>query len=239
MGYSSQDKAGKKGIETVCRVCQTNGAGPCGKEIIIGSVSVKHVNTIQKREGGKGGRGASGGAAASEGPRAPGLSAATLALPKNVCNPQADWGDPVALPSNAAGFPFVSNAQRGQGGRRGVSLWCPFLSPALWELRAIVWKLQLHFSDLLCTPVDSGYWLSGWTWKGYDPHPYSPCLLPPMFFLIFGGPPRTREEAGLRFTCSIKFKKGLRRLMRKRRQRGAEALALTKPAKGTMSKRES
>lgn len=52
MGYSSEDKAGRKGIGTVCRVCQTNGAGPCGKEIIIGSVSVKHVNTIQKRKGG-------------------------------------------------------------------------------------------------------------------------------------------------------------------------------------------
>ncbi len=90
MGYSSEDKAGRKGIETVCRVCQTNGAGPCGKEIIMGSVSVKHVNTIQKRKGGGEAGGARGGAAASEGPRGPGLSAATLALPKNVCNPQAD-----------------------------------------------------------------------------------------------------------------------------------------------------
>lgn len=57
MGYSSKDKAGRKGIETVCRVCQTNGAGPCGKEIIMGSVSVKHVNTIQKRKGGRKGGG--------------------------------------------------------------------------------------------------------------------------------------------------------------------------------------
>ena len=56
MGYSSEDKAGRKGIETVCRVCQTNGAGPCGEEIIIGSVSVKHGNTIQKRKGGGGAR---------------------------------------------------------------------------------------------------------------------------------------------------------------------------------------
>lgn len=88
MGYSSEDKAGRKGIETVCRVCQTNGAGPCGKEIIIGSVSVKHVNTIQKREGGGKAWGACGGAA-SEGPQGPWLSTATLALPKNVCNPQA------------------------------------------------------------------------------------------------------------------------------------------------------
>lgn len=52
MGYGGEDKAGRKGIETVCRVCKTNGAGPCGKEIIMGSVSVKHVNTIQKRKGG-------------------------------------------------------------------------------------------------------------------------------------------------------------------------------------------
>lgn len=52
MGYSGEDKAGRKGIETVCRVCQTNGAGPCGKEIIKGSVSVKHGSTIQKRKGG-------------------------------------------------------------------------------------------------------------------------------------------------------------------------------------------
>ena len=57
MGYSSEDKAGRKGIETVCRVCQTNGAGPCGKEIIIGSVSVKHVNTMQKRRRESRGRG--------------------------------------------------------------------------------------------------------------------------------------------------------------------------------------
>lgn len=71
MGYSSEDKAGRKGIETVCRVCQTNGAGPCGKEIIIGSVSVKHGNTIQKRKGGgeaRGLGGARGESAASEGP---------------------------------------------------------------------------------------------------------------------------------------------------------------------------
>lgn len=60
MGYSSEDKAGRKGIETVCRVCQTNGAGPCGKEIIIGSVSVKHGNTIQKRKGGGEARGGGG-----------------------------------------------------------------------------------------------------------------------------------------------------------------------------------
>lgn len=52
MGCSSEDKADRKGIETVCRVCQTNGAGPYGKEIIMGSVSVKHVKTIQKRQGG-------------------------------------------------------------------------------------------------------------------------------------------------------------------------------------------
>ena len=67
MGYSSEDKPGRKGIETVCRVCQTNGAGPCGKEIIIGSVSVKHANTIQRGEGGGEAWGARGGAAASEG----------------------------------------------------------------------------------------------------------------------------------------------------------------------------
>lgn len=75
LGYSGEDKAGRKGIETVCRVCQTNGAGPCGKEIIIGSVSVKHVNTIQKR-GGEEGNVRWGGPEAvlqtSEGPRGPG-----------------------------------------------------------------------------------------------------------------------------------------------------------------------
>lgn len=60
MGYSSEDKAGRKGIETVCRVCQTNGAGPCGKEIIKGSVSVKHGSTIQKRKGGGEARGGGG-----------------------------------------------------------------------------------------------------------------------------------------------------------------------------------
>lgn len=118
MGYSSEDKAGRKGIETVCRVCQTNGAGPCGKEIIIGSVSVKHVNTIQKRGVMGRRRGGPRQCCSLWGPRGPGLSAATLALPKNVCNPQADWGDPVALPGNAAGFSIVRNAHRGKGGNQ-------------------------------------------------------------------------------------------------------------------------
>lgn len=83
LGYSGEDKEGRKGIETVCRVCQTNGPGPCGKEIIIGSVSVKHVNTIQKRGREVGsvgwgceGREVEGGPEAvlqtSEGPRGPG-----------------------------------------------------------------------------------------------------------------------------------------------------------------------
>lgn len=75
LGYSGEDKAGRKGIETVCRVCQTNGAGPCGKEIIIGSVSVKHVNTIQKRgreEGSVGWGGPEAVLQTSEGPRGPG-----------------------------------------------------------------------------------------------------------------------------------------------------------------------
>lgn len=56
-GYRSEDKAGRRGIEAVCRGCQTNGAGPCGKEIIMGSVSVKHVNTMQKKREGEGGGG--------------------------------------------------------------------------------------------------------------------------------------------------------------------------------------
>lgn len=52
MGYSGEDKADREGIGTVCRVCQTNGAGPHGKEIIMGSVSVRHVKTKKKRKGG-------------------------------------------------------------------------------------------------------------------------------------------------------------------------------------------
>lgn len=51
LGYGGGDEAGREGIETVCRLCQTNGAGPCGKEIIMGSVSVKHGHTIQKKRG--------------------------------------------------------------------------------------------------------------------------------------------------------------------------------------------
>lgn len=47
-GWRSEDGAGRR---AVCRVCQTNGAAPCGKEIITGSVSVKHVSTMQKKEG--------------------------------------------------------------------------------------------------------------------------------------------------------------------------------------------
>lgn len=250
MGYSSEDKAGRKGIETVCRVCQTNGAGPCGKEIIIGSVSVKHVNTIQKRKGGGEAWGARGGAAASEGPRGPGLSAATLALPKNVCNPQADWGDPVALPGNAAGFPIVSNAQRGQGGsqreerggrRRGtgevVSLFQPSLMRAPCHCPKITIALFWSFVH------------SCWQWlltKQLDMEriwpPPLPSLPPPVFFffVIFGGPPWTREEASPRFTCSIRLKKGVwGGLYEKGRQRGAGALALTKKAEDTMSRRES
>lgn len=57
MGCSSEDKAGREGIETVCRVCQTNGAGPCGKEIIMGSVSVKHLTQYKKGKGRWGQRG--------------------------------------------------------------------------------------------------------------------------------------------------------------------------------------
>lgn len=187
MGYSSGDMAAGERIETVCRVWQTNGAAPCGKEIIMGSVSVKHVNTIQKgRRGGVrwgrvgwGGLRARGSAAASRGPQGPGLATATLALPKNVCNPRVDWGDPELSPAmqrgsllSAALKEEMGGSQRGAegGGGQDQGRWCPFLSQALWELPAIVQKLQLHFSDLLCTPVDSGYWLSSWTWKGYDPH---------------------------------------------------------------------
>lgn len=186
IGYSSQDKAGRKGIETVCRVCQTNGTGPCGKEIIIGSVSVKHANTIPKRDGVGGPR------RRCHSLRGPELSAATLALPKNVCNPSTDWGDP----RRCSRLPYCQQRSkrrgrkpceggvglRGCGGWYGQGLsgrWCPFLSPALWELPTIVRKLQLHFSDLLCSPVDSGYWLNGWTWKGYDPHLPHPCTPPP------------------------------------------------------------
>lgn len=48
----ARTRPGGEGIETVCRLRQTNGAGPCGKEIIMGSVSVKHGLTIQKKKGG-------------------------------------------------------------------------------------------------------------------------------------------------------------------------------------------
>lgn len=86
IGYSGGDEAGREGIETVCRVCQTNGASPSGEEIIMGSVSVKRVNTIQRRGGGP--------EAVLLLPlratRRPALSAATLTLPKNVCNPRTD-----------------------------------------------------------------------------------------------------------------------------------------------------
>lgn len=131
--------------------------------------------------------------------------------------------------------------ERRGGRRRGAQgRWCPFFSQALWELPTIVRKLQLHFSDLLCTPVDSGYWLSGWTWKGYDPHPYPPSLLPFFFFffVIFGGPPRTREEAGPRFTCSIRLKKGLRGLMRKRKTERGRRLWLWQRRRKTQWARE-
>ena len=42
-----------EGAETVCRVCQTNGAGPCGTGITMGSVSVKRANTISARREGE------------------------------------------------------------------------------------------------------------------------------------------------------------------------------------------
>lgn len=51
LGRGGQDESGREGIETVCRLCQTNGAGPCGKEIIMGSVSVKQGHTIRKKKG--------------------------------------------------------------------------------------------------------------------------------------------------------------------------------------------
>ena len=160
MGYSGEDKAGRKGIGTVCRVCQTNGAGPCGEEIIMGSVSVKHVNTIQKR--GKG-RWEVGRWWWWGGPR-------RCWAHEDPGSPQQHWpcqrmsvirrGDPVALPGNAAGFPFVSREEEergeGRGGRRGGTV--SLFQPRPYESSpTIVRKLQLHFSDLLCTPVDSGY----------------------------------------------------------------------------------
>lgn len=111
------------------------------------------------------------------GPRGPGdddavLSAATTALPKNVCNPQADWGDPVAFPGNAAGFPIVGKPQRREwgsqergrdGGRkrrrgRGGE---PFLSPTHMKAPPLSSeKYNCTFLDLLCGHVDCGYWLS-------------------------------------------------------------------------------
>ena len=39
------------------------------------------------------------------------------------------------------------------------------------------------------------------------------------FFVVFGGPPQTREEAGLRFTCSIRLKKGFEEAFAKKEDR--------------------
>jgi len=126
-------RPGEKGLELFVGSAKQMVQVPAGKRLLW-ALCLSNMWTQYKK-----GRevGARGGAAASEGPRGPGLSAATLALPKNVCNPQADWDDPVALPGNAAGFPIVSNAQRGQGGsqreERGEAegaqgRWCPFFS---------------------------------------------------------------------------------------------------------------
>lgn len=153
---------------------------PAGKRLLW-VLCLSNMWTQYKKEGGVGWGGlrARGSAAASRGPQGPGLATATLALPKNVCNPRVDWGDPELSPAmqrgsllSAALKEEMGGSQRGAegGGGQDQGRWCPFLSQALWELPAIVQKLQLHFSDLLCTPVDSGYWLSSWTWKGYDPH---------------------------------------------------------------------
>lgn len=162
--YGGGDEAGREGIETVCRLCQTNGAGPCGKEIIMGSVSVKHGHTIQKKRGGESvcdeeawgvceecGEGGSSDHRGST--RTPRLSAATLALPKNACNPPADCSDPPALRSDAAALLHCQGGwgRGASGGRGGSGGNVPFSAVA------IVLKSQLHFSDLLCAPVDSGY----------------------------------------------------------------------------------
>lgn len=48
----------KKTTQSVAEVCQTNGAGPSGEEIITGSVSVKHGNTKPNKGRPKGGEGA-------------------------------------------------------------------------------------------------------------------------------------------------------------------------------------
>lgn len=183
------------------------------------------------------GRGEGGGPEATvqpqKAPRGPGCSAATPALPKNVCNPQADWGDPVALSANAAGFPIVSREDReetrarrsrgcvGVGSRRQegctgepVSFFqpslvrahrhCPKITIALfWSFVHSCWQW------LLTKRLDmERMWPPTLTHTPLPPS--SQCVFFLLLLLIFGGGPlRTREEAGLRFTCGIKgLKKG-------------------------------
>lgn len=140
----------------------------------MGSVSVKHGHTIQKKEGVRGsvcdeeagvcvrsGGEVVGGLQTSEGPRGPSgspqqhwpcqrmpvirwptavirqLSSATQQPPSIVRDGGGNQG---AVGGGASGG-------RGSSGGRNV----PF------SAAAIVLRSQLHFSDLLCAPVDSGY----------------------------------------------------------------------------------
>lgn len=226
MGYSSGDKAGRKGIETVCRVCQTNGAGPCGKEIIIGSVSVKHSNTIQKRKGGGEARG--------------------LGVPEATVQPQKAHEDPgtpqqhrpcqrmSVIRKLTEVIPWLSPAmqqasllsaertekkpERGEAGvRREGCTGEPvsFFQPSLVRAHRHCPKITIALSW--------SFVRSCWQWlltKRLDMEriwpptlTHTPSFLPPpsVFFLLLllllifgGGPPWTRGGAGLRFTCSIK-----------------------------------
>lgn len=158
MGYSGEDKADREGIGTVCRVCQTNGAGPHGKEIIMGSVSVKHVKTKKKE-------------------REVGMPGGPEAVPPPVRAHKESGSPEQHRPCQRMSvirrltevIPRLSPAlqqalycqqcskRKTGGGHQGSGEVVFFLSLALRLFPTIVQNLQLQFSDLLCGPVDSGY----------------------------------------------------------------------------------
>lgn len=88
MGYSGEDKAGRKGLKLFVGSAKQMVQVPAGKRLLKALCLSNMAAQYKKgREVGRHGGGARGDSAASEGLQGPGRSTATRALPKNVCNP--------------------------------------------------------------------------------------------------------------------------------------------------------
>lgn len=165
-----------------------------------------------------------GGPEAVLGPRGPGLSAATLALPKNVCNPQR-WSR--GSPRQCSRLPFCQQRGRGEREEEEGGAWCPFFSPGLMRAPRHCPKITIAL-----------FWSfvhSCWQWlltKRLDmeriwPQPLTPPSYPPVFFLSSLGGLDEQERKQVRgLHVALDLKRGLRRLMRKRKTERGRRLRL-------------